>query len=590
MLSDNREPISPEVYRRVRELFDTALELAEADRPAFLHGACSDTPEVFDAVTHLLEAHVSARSFLDGGCPALRRLGRYLIAGELGRGAMGTVYDAVDPLIGRRVALKVVRSDALEGGADATPDQLFREVRAAGRLMHPGIVVVFDVGQQDGSSYFAMEKVEGPSLAQEMASGRRIDPVEAVAILRQTAAALDYAHRQGIVHRDIKPGNIMLGDGGIVKVADFGIAKFLAGQYRTATGAVWGTPSYMPPEQIQGRAVDGRADQYSLAVVAYELLTRKKPFEADSLAALATVISSVPPPSACTVNPSIPPNVDEVLRRGLAKLPQDRYASCKDLADALSVAYEPTPRVQESTSTSQAVVSIRSRVRSRALAALGVLTALTLIAVVLRWSPAWKRGDVGNRAIPTQPVSSKVPADPSKLPGTSDSSPRSGGAGGTIASRGALSNDKEAEARRLYEQAVSRHDVGLLRRAAEMNYAQAMVAMGESCMDTHQERGAVEWFRRAAEAGDSSGMLHLGGMYQLGMGVPQNYRTAIYWYRKASDEGSAAAMFDLGSLYENGRGVAVDLRKARELYQQAATRGNSEAQAALLAFDKKEKE
>ncbi len=261
---------------------------------------------------------------------------------------MGIVYEATDPLIGRKVALKVIRLQELTdaGEAQLLRDRLFREARLAGVLSHPGIVVVVDVGQEGDLAFVAMERVEGVSLYQALASGRRIPRAEALEILRQAAAALDYAHWNGVVHRDIKPANIMMDKGVKVKIADFGIAKVTSTDRYTQTGVVMGTPSYMSPEQIEALPSDGRSDQFSLAVVAYELLTGSRPFQADYLATLAHKIVYGDRPSARAANPGLPPAVDVVLHRSLARLPHDRYPSCTEFVAALEEASQDVWRPQ----------------------------------------------------------------------------------------------------------------------------------------------------------------------------------------------------------------------------------------------------
>jgi serine/threonine protein kinase len=490
---------------------------------------------------------------------------------------MGTVYDAIDPLIGRNVALKVIRSEAMAGAAEAgsSRERLFREVRAAGSLFHPGIVIVFDVGLESDAAFFAMEKVEGPSLGQVLASGRKVDVAEALDILRQTASALDYAHQQGIVHRDIKPANIMLANGKTVKVADFGIAKIASAQSKTATGMVWGTPSYMSPEQIQAQPVDGRSDQFSLAVVAYELLTGERPFQADSVVALAAMIAHAPPPSACKANPALPPPVNEVFGRGFAKHPQERYASCADFAAALTVAANGAPVRNHFRSAPQPARKPQKTLRLRVVAALSATLAALIFAIWLHQLFAPRRGQPGSRAAPSTVVKPLEPK-PTPTQSVADISGRTGKAADLA------SIDRSAQTRRLYDEAVARNDQALLRHAAEMGYPPAMVALGELYMDAHREQDAARLFRKAADAGDRSGMLHMGGMYQLGLGVPQSDQQAVQWYRKASDAGDPSALFDLGAMYEGGRGVPTDPTRARDLYRRAAALGNAEAQAALV--------
>jgi serine/threonine protein kinase len=334
--------MSPELHERVRKLFDVALGKPEAERLSFLQFACAGEPEVLQAVMRLLEAHRSSESFLANETRPTQHIGRYLVTGELGRGAMGVVYEAVDPLIGRKIAVKVIILQADAGEAQFLRDRLFREARSAGALSHPNIVTVFDVGHEGDTAFIAMERVEGVSLYQVLSSGRKLPRAEAIEILKQTASALDHAHKNGVVHRDIKPANIMLDRGVTVKVADFGIAKITSAEQQTRTGLVMGTPSYMSPEQIEALPADGRSDQFSLAVVAYELLTGSRPFQSDSLATLAHMIVYAPRPSARASSPGLPAAVDMVLHRSMSRLPTDRYPTCTEFVKALEEASNAT--------------------------------------------------------------------------------------------------------------------------------------------------------------------------------------------------------------------------------------------------------
>jgi TonB family protein len=263
-------------------------------------------------------------------------IGRFKVVGELGRGAMGTVYQAVDPLIGRTIAIKMINlhSFANSGEREFMQDCLIREARSAGSLSHPGIVIIFDVMLEAEAAYIAMERVDGPTLRQWLDATPKPKLVDTIGILRQTASALDYAHAHGIIHRDIKPSNIMLCQG-TVKVTDFGIAKITETVHQTQAGLVLGTPSYMSPEQIKAEPVDGMGDQFSLAVIAFEMLTGTRPFQADSLAALVHMIVYQPRPSPRSLNPDLPLVVDAVLIRGLAPVAGDRYASCSEFVTAL---------------------------------------------------------------------------------------------------------------------------------------------------------------------------------------------------------------------------------------------------------------
>jgi serine/threonine protein kinase len=265
------------------------------------------------------------------------RIGRYQISKELGRGAMGVVYQAIDPTIGRTLAIKTIRLREVDDPAqrDRLKERLFREARSAGVLSHPNIVTIYDMEEDDGVAYIAMQFVNGPTLDEVMSRPKAMGAQELFRILRQTASALDFAHSKGIVHRDIKPANIMIDEHGTAKVADFGIAKVGTSGNLTLSGTILGTPNYMSPEQVQGKLVDGRADQFSLAVVAYEILTGERPFSGEHLGTVVYKIVAEEPPVVHRLNPSLSPAIDAVIRKGLAKKAEARYASCLDFINAL---------------------------------------------------------------------------------------------------------------------------------------------------------------------------------------------------------------------------------------------------------------
>ena len=253
---------------------------------------------------------------------------------------MGVVYRALDPAINRPVAIKTIKlaeiTDPAERGR--LHERLVREAQSAGILSHPGIVTVYDVGEEGDITYIAMEFVSGSSLEKLLLAPVAPEPQTVVGILQQTAAALDYAHKKGIVHRDIKPANVMLDEDGSAKIADFGVAKIAQSQQMTQTGMVLGTPNYMSPEQVQGKSVDGRADQFSLAVVAYEMLTGEKPFAAETLTTVLYKIVSEEPLPPQHLNPSLGWAVAMVLNRALAKDPAKRYPTCSEFVTALEAA------------------------------------------------------------------------------------------------------------------------------------------------------------------------------------------------------------------------------------------------------------
>ncbi|HLG98295.1 MAG TPA: protein kinase [Bryobacteraceae bacterium] len=273
------------------------------------------------------------------------QIGRYRILGELGRGATGVVYRAQDPAIGRIIAIKTIRlTDITDAGErDRMRERLFREAQSAGILSHPNIVTIYDIAEEDGLAYIFMECVDGPSLEKILNDQQALDQKTIFSVLRQTATALDYAHKKGIVHRDIKPANILIHEGTTAKIADFGVAKILS-QQMTHAGVMMGTPNYMSPEQVQGHAVDGRADQFSLAVVAYEVLTGEKPFVADQLPALLFRIVREDPVPPQRLNPTLAPQVESVLRKALSKATSERYSNCSEFVQALEVACDVNPK------------------------------------------------------------------------------------------------------------------------------------------------------------------------------------------------------------------------------------------------------
>ena len=280
----------------------------------------------------------------------MEQIGRYRVVGELGRGAMGIVFKAQDPAIGRMIAIKSIRLGELTDESERARlrERLFREAQSAGILSHPGIVTIYDIAEEGNMAYIFMELVNGPPLEKLLKSERPPDKETLLSLLRQTAAALDYAHKKGIVHRDVKPANIMVHEDGTAKVTDFGVAKIVS-QQLTRAGTIMGTPSYMSPEQVQGDAVSGRSDQFSLAVIAYEILTGEKPFQAEYLPTLLFKIVGEDPVSPHRLNPTLPPEVEPVIRRALAKVSEERYETCSDFVAALAEAcadslWVPLPR------------------------------------------------------------------------------------------------------------------------------------------------------------------------------------------------------------------------------------------------------
>lgn len=271
----------------------------------------------------------------------LTKAGRYDLREELGRGAMGVVFHGFDPTIGRNVAVKTLRLS--EAGTGLSREELIgrfqTEARAAGLLTHPNIVVVFDAGEEEGLFYITMEYVEGRSL-QSMIDAHQPFPVSRVLkLMEQVCSALDFAHQHNVVHRDIKPANLMLTSDDVVKITDFGTAKIL--QFGTAqTAHVMGTPSYMSPEQVKGKPVDGRSDIFSLGVILYELMTGEKPFPGQNITTVIYKIINEEPIPPRSLDSSIHPGLSAVITRALSKDPAARYQSCHELLTALKNYHE----------------------------------------------------------------------------------------------------------------------------------------------------------------------------------------------------------------------------------------------------------
>lgn len=262
----------------------------------------------------------------------IQRVSRFEIIEQIGEGAMGTVYRAHDPAIGRTVAVKVVKFDG--NASQDTRNRVLREARSAGTLSHPNIVTIFDVGTENNLAFIAMEYVDGDSLASIISTSVPFHPAAILTWLDQIADALDHAHQFGVVHRDIKPSNILLTRAGRVKLADFGVA-LMATALTAERGMVAGTPGYMSPEQVQGLRVDHRSDIFSFGIVVYELLSGTSPFAGDTLVSTMYKVISEPPPPLHDFVPDLPDVFNIVLSKALEKSPAARYGTCRELADAM---------------------------------------------------------------------------------------------------------------------------------------------------------------------------------------------------------------------------------------------------------------
>ncbi len=266
----------------------------------------------------------------------IETLGRYKILSTIGQGAMGVVYKAVDPMIDRTVAIKTVNLSLNKDDQAEYEARFQQEIKAAGRLNHPNIVTIYDVGRNETMAYMAMEFLEGKELKDILATGERPAVASTVDWIAQVALGLGAAHENDIIHRDVKPSNIMIVRGGFAKITDFGIARMTASAVKTMTGLILGSPRYMSPEQVIGRTLDHRTDIFSLGVVLYETLTGVPPFDGDNVNAImyATVNHAPPPPSAA--NADVPAMLDLIVAKALAKTLDERYQSMREFAQDLN--------------------------------------------------------------------------------------------------------------------------------------------------------------------------------------------------------------------------------------------------------------
>ena len=277
----------------------------------------------------------------EGGAVEKPMLGRYQVEKELGKGAMGVVYLGKDPKIGRVVAIKTMALSQEFEAEELTEvkERFFREAETAGRLSHPNIVTIYDAGEEHDLCFIAMELLKGGDLVPFCKPGNLLPAEKVVAVVARAAEALGYAHKQGVVHRDIKPANLMYHpESDTLKVTDFGIAR-LTDSSKTKTGMVLGTPSYMSPEQLAGKKIEGRSDLFSLAVSLYQMLCGKLPFEGESMAQLMFKIASEPPADILSVNPNVPPGLVAFLTRAMSKNPDERYQTGEEFAQALRASF-----------------------------------------------------------------------------------------------------------------------------------------------------------------------------------------------------------------------------------------------------------
>jgi serine/threonine protein kinase len=313
------------------------------------------------------------------------RIGRYKIVSELGRGAMGVVYKAKDPVLDRTVALKTILMGEDASGRSEYQARFFLEAKAAGKLNHPQIITIHDYGEEGDLAWMAMELLDGTELRMRMQKGP-IPVAEAIDIAQQVAEGLGYAHEHGVVHRDIKPSNIMLMPRGKVKIMDFGIARMRASDLKTSTGVVLGTPRYMSPEQVAGEPVDARSDVFSLGTVLYEMVTRTALFSGNETQQILHNVQNFHQIAPSRVNPEVPAMLDFVIARALKKEPDVRYQDAYELAADLRACLaelrgrEPEPEGERSVTKTIKLDPEPTRIVAPAAGAIGSDTRLPISA------------------------------------------------------------------------------------------------------------------------------------------------------------------------------------------------------------------
>ncbi len=291
----------------------------------------------------------------------IKQLGRYEVIRELGQGAMGVVYQAKDPLIDRVVAIKTINLGLAQEGKEEYEGRFYQEAKAAGRLNHPNIVTIYDVGKSGDVAYIAMEFLQGRELRDIMNDAGLLPIDHVLDMVAQVASGLAYAHEYDIVHRDVKPSNIMVIRDGHVKITDFGIARMASAGVRTQTGMVLGSPKYMSPEQVMGKALDQRSDIFSLGVMLYEMLTGSAPFNGDNVNSIMYQTLNAAPALPSTINPLVPEMLNFIVAKALAKGVDDRYQNAKDFAADLRACKDTLPRSNSGINVQTAPVSVEAK-------------------------------------------------------------------------------------------------------------------------------------------------------------------------------------------------------------------------------------
>ena len=472
-------------------------------------------------------------------------MNRYRIVNELGQGGMGIVYRCIDQTAGIEVALKCLPPEVSHNALEM--EDIRANFQLVHNLHHPNIANSNNLEHNipTGDYYLIMECCNGEDLRRWIRNKRAVKPLtieDILPIIRQIASALDYAHDQQIIHRDIKPGNIIVNYSGQVKVLDFGLAAQIhssMSRVSVVSPGVSGTGPYMAPEQWRGRAQGAAADQYALAVMSYEMLAGHLPFESSDAAVLKQAVLDETPEKIA----DIPQSAWNAIIRAMSKDPAERFESCSDFAAALG---------------GKKIKSNHSAKKTPALKQ-GIIAGIVLVFLIICGTVIFSRGENTPVITPPQPAPQPIVTETPKQ----------------LYNKGL----------RYYEAKDYNQAVYWYQKAAEQGHAGAQCNLGfcyEKGLGVAQDwNQAVYWYRRAAEQGQVNAQCNLGNCYYYGWGVTKDYNQAVYWYQKAADAGYAKAQCNLGICYENGYGVTRDIEQAVYWYRKAADQGYADAQKAL---------
>jgi len=548
---------------------------------------------------------------------------RYEVFDRLGAGGWGVVYRARHKLMGRRIALKVLPPDFRQDTESL--ERFKREAAALARLDHPHIARIYDADVEQNVPYLAMELIDGEDLHKTLAARQRLSVADTIRLGTEMADALDHVHRAGLVHRDVKPSNIIIRSTGEAVLTDFGIA--FAASLPRITREMPGTPEYMSPEQVEGRTVDGRSDVYSLGVVLYECLTGTVPFQrkGDSLTGLNALVQQILSGEALTLHtlrPEVPVWLAEVVGRCLAKKPEDRFPYSRALAEALHQGATPEPpepseRPQEqAAAVPDAIPPLLPRARPFrwkawlfGLLAVGIVASAAVQAT--RWltpffagtasilqgeDPAPADSTTETTSAPALPVSDPTlragatgaPDLFTRQPSTAPENPADEKGSPPVKSterqpvkqrslEALLNEGRAAYARGRYGEALSFFQKAGARGAPEAYYYLGLTYDADAGLP-EADANALAWYRRAAEQGHAGAQHALGVRYRHGRGVPTRDEEAVAWFEKAATQGHAEAQANLAWMYEQGRGTIPSDKEAAAWYEQAARQGHVTAQ------------